>query len=251
MSSKLFNQIDCHICISKFVADSLCNFPKPVKNLYLDSFKKNLELVKREPSIKIKKLYILYNGVDTSIFYPRSRKQHQTFTIGCVANFVDWKSQETLIYAVYLLIKKSLKIKVRFVGSGPTLQMCINLANKLGISESIEFSKEIQHQDLATFYNNLDLFVLPSYFEGFGCVFTEAAACGTPYMICTNQGASEYIPRNEASLWTFTPKDYYELSQKIEYYINNRPEQHLIKSFNIDHLIKDFINFLQHYECNH
>ena len=140
---------------------------------------------------KIKNLYILYNGVDTSIFYPNKKQTNTVFTIGCIANFVDWKSQETLIYAINILKKKRLKIKTIFIGSGPTLQTCINLAKTLNLTESIEFKKEVHHQELATFYNNLDLFVLPSYFEGFGCVFTEAAACGIPYIICKHQGASE------------------------------------------------------------
>lgn len=244
MSTHLFNQIDCHICISNFVADSLCSFPGPPKNLYLSSYKQVLNLVKSEPSLKIKNLYILYNGVDTSIFYPNKKQTNTVFTIGCIANFVDWKSQETLIYAINILKKKQLKIKTIFIGSGPTLQTCINLAKTLNLTESIEFKKEVHHQELATFYNNLDLFVLPSYFEGFGCVFTEAAACGIPYIICKHQGASEYIPETETNLWTFTPKNYSELAYKIEYYMKKKPEQHLNKTLNINILIKDFIAYL-------
>lgn len=244
MSTHLFNQIDCHICISNFVADSLCSFPHPPKYLYSTSYKQVLQLVKQEPPVQIKNLYILYNGVDTSIFHPNRHKENSIFTIGCIANFVDWKSQETLIRAISILNEESLKLKVIFIGSGPTLQTCINLTQTLGLTNYIEFRKEVHHQELASFYNSLDLFVLPSYFEGFGCVFTEAAACGVPYMICKHQGASEYIPTDEANLWTFTPKNYLELAKKIKYYVNKRPKQHLDKDLNIDSLIKNYLKFV-------
>lgn len=244
MSTHLFNQIDCHICISNFVAESLRNFPHPPKYLYLDSYKQVLQLVKLEPPVQIKNLYILYNGVDTSIFYPSKSKDNPIFTIGCIGNFVDWKSQETLIYAIDILKKESLELKVIFIGSGPTLQTCIDLTKTLGLTNNIEFKKEVHHQELASFYNSLDLFVLPSYFEGFGCVFTEAAACGIPYMICKHQGASEYIPTTETNLWTFTPHNYSELAQKIKFYINKRPKQNLNKDLNINLLIKKYLTFL-------
>lgn len=244
MSSKLFEQIDCHICISKFVADSLKSYPKPTNNTYLDSYKNILNLVKNEPQIKINQLYILYNGVDTTIFYPQKRKDNPIFTIGCIGNFVDWKSQETLIQAIYILKNKHIETRTIFIGSGPTLKSCKDLVNELNLSNYITFKKEVQHHELAMFYNSLDLFILPSYFEGFGCVFTEASACGVPYIICKGQGAAEYIDPNEADYWTFTPRNFHELAEKIENYILKKPQQHLIITYEIDTLIKDFISFI-------
>lgn len=244
MSTKLFNQIDCHICISRFVKESLCNFPYPTDSLYFESYKKALKVVKDEKRAQIKHTYILYNGVDNSIFKIRNNPTHSIFTIGCIANFINLKSQETLIRAIHILKSKQINLKVIFVGSGPTLQRCIKLVHELELTDTIEFRKEVDHHKLPEFYHSLDLFVLPSYFEGFGCVCTEAAACGVPYMICAHQGAAEYISENETHLWTFTPKDYKQLANKIDFYITNKPTQHLCKTFDINILINNFLNYI-------
>lgn len=245
MSTKLFNQMDCHVCVSRFVEESLRKFPHPTDFLYLDSYKRVLEVVGNEKSAKIKHSYVLYNGVDCSIFNSENHLIHHAFTIGCIANFVDLKSQETLIRALDILKSKQDKLKMIFVGSGPTLQDCMNLVQELDLTDIVEFRKEVHHHELATFYHSLDLFVLPSYFEGFGCVCTEAAACGIPYMICKGQGAAEYILEEESDLWTFIPKDYKQLADRIDYYRTYKPIQHLCKTFDIDVLIKQFLNFLE------
>jgi len=245
MSTKLFNQMDCHVCVSRFVEESLRKFPHPTDSLYFDSYKRALQVVENEKSAKIKYSYVLYNGVDCSIFYSESRFIHHTFTIGRIANFVDLKSQETLIRALDILKSNQDNLKMIFVGSGPTLQDCINLVQELNLTDIVEFRREVHHHELAAFYHSLDLFVLPSYFEGFGCVCTEAAACGVPYMICKGQGAAEYILKEESDLWTFTPKDYKQLANRIDYYITHRPKQHLCKPFDIDILIKHFLTHIK------
>ncbi|MCD7923286.1 MAG: glycosyltransferase family 4 protein [Bacteroides sp.] len=245
MSTKLFNQMDCHVCVRRFVEESLRKIPHPTDSLYFDSYKRALQVVENEKSAKIKYSYVLYNGVDCSIFYSESRFIHHTFTIGCIANFVDLKSQETLIRALDILKSNQDNLKMIFVGSGPTLQDCINLVQELNLTDIVEFRREVHHHELAAFYHSLDLFVLPSYFEGFGCVCTEAAACGVPYMICKGQGAAEYILKEESDLWTFTPKDYKQLANRIDYYITHRPKQHLCKPFDIDILIKHFLTHIK------
>ena len=245
MSTKLFTQVDCHVCVSRFVEESLRKFPHPTDSLYFDSYKRVLKVVGNTPPANIKHSYVLYNGVDCSIFNSESHRIHPTFIIGCIANFVDWKGQETLIRALDILKSKQDQLKMIFVGSGPTLQDCMNLVQELNLTDIVEFRKEVHHHELAAFYHSLDLFVLPSYFEGFGCVCTEAAACGVPYMICQGQGAAEYILEEESDLWTFIPKDYEQLAERIDYYRTNKPIQHLCETFDIDILMKQFLNFLE------
>ena len=38
----------------------------------------------------------------------------------------------------------------------------------------------LKHEDLPSFLQSLDVFVLPSLYEGFGVAAVEAAACGLP-----------------------------------------------------------------------
>ena len=82
-------------------------------------------------------------------------------------------------------------------------------------------------------YHNVDLFVLPSYFEGFGCVFAEAAACGIPFMTCEGQGIEDLILPEEREIWLFPPKNADALAEKIRFYFSVRPKQSLTKEIEL------------------
>lgn len=60
------------------------------------------------------------------------------------------------------------------------------LANKLGVLNSIEFLGPKYEDDLAKEYDSADIFVLPSYSENFGSVVVEALAHGVP--VITTKG---------------------------------------------------------------
>jgi len=54
------------------------------------------------------------------------------------------------------------------------------LATELGLRKEVIFTGYVEEADLPYLYNGADLFVLPSYREGFGIPILEAMACGTP-----------------------------------------------------------------------
>ena len=70
--------------------------------------------------------YTLYNGVDLNKFYPVPElRDHNTFHIGCVGNFIPLKDQMTLLRAAEKLLQNGMNdLKVSFIGSGPTLNEC-------------------------------------------------------------------------------------------------------------------------------
>ena len=68
--------------------------------------------------------FVLYNGVDTSKFFDKETLKNDIFTIGCVANFWKIKDQLTLIKSTQKILEDGNKIKLRLIGSGPTLMSC-------------------------------------------------------------------------------------------------------------------------------
>lgn len=244
ISIKIFNQVDYHVSISKVVEDNLLSFPKPGKYEIYKPYLEILQLTKGLPSIHPQRSLILYNGVDTSIFFPKNYKhKNSELKIGCIGNFQMLKGQIVLIKAVERIIKsRSIEnISVTFIGSGELLQTCKDYVQNNGLTQYIKFKNEIIHDELVEFYNSIDLFVLPTFYEGFGCVFTEAAACGIPFMICKHQGAAEYIPQKEEDKWLFSPNNDEELATLIYKYYKNRYKQILCHSYDINILIKDFL----------
>lgn len=245
---EIFNSVDLHICVSRWVRDSLYSFPKVRTGEVYEPFIKKMEYVKKLGCVNNKKYYILYNGVDLNIFYRQNELyiKKSEFIIGCVANFVDLKQHITLLKALEILVNEyhMKDIRLVFVGSGPTQNMCEEYILEHNLKDYVLIKKEVDHKCLRAFYNSLDLFVLPSVFEGFGCVYMESYASGVPFIGVCNQGASEYILPNEEYKWLIKPYDYFKLSCLIRDYYSKRSIQKVSKKYNIDDLISSFIRFI-------
>ena len=246
----LYNQVDLHICISNACRESLLQFPDARHSEAYDDYKRSLSLCKGLPSIHPKNTYVLYNGVDCWMFDKGKRttkikEENSIIKIGCIANFQELKDHITLIKAFEILHKSGLdNIRLSLLGSGETKNMCVSYLKEHGLYQFVEWPKEVTHDKLPDYYHSLDLFVLPSYFEGFGCVFTEAAACGVPFMGCVNQGYSEYIPEEEKNKWLIEPGNFVQLAKNIEAYMKYGYPQKLCKSYVIDELIQGYLIYI-------
>jgi glycosyltransferase involved in cell wall biosynthesis len=193
-------------------------------------------------SPRIKKSIILHNGVDCEQFKPLEKEPSSVFTIGCVGNFSELKDQIGLLKALALIKDLLGAWKLKFVGSGKIEGEMRALIASKGMDANVEFISEMDHTQLPDFYRSLDLFVLPSWFEGFGCVFTEAYACGVPFITCEGQGMDDLVPDNERHLWLCKQQDPQDLAEKMLYYYRNHPTQHLAGPIDIDVLVRNFVD---------
>jgi phosphatidylinositol alpha-1,6-mannosyltransferase len=65
------------------------------------------------------------------------------------------------------------------------------LATATGVSERVRLLGRVPAGELADLYRAADLFALPSTGDGFGIVFLEAMACGTPALGLAVGGAAD------------------------------------------------------------
>jgi glycosyltransferase involved in cell wall biosynthesis len=92
------------------------------------------------------------------------------------------KNLRTLIDA-YHLLKRSYKIGHQLVIAGmkdPLFKDFHNSISAKGARDSVVFTGGVAENDLPYIYNGADLFVYPSFAEGFGLPVLEAMACGVP-----------------------------------------------------------------------
>lgn len=87
-----------------------------------------------------------------------------------------------------------------------------NLLNELRLQKDVILLGHIAREDLPALYNLADLFVYPSYYEGFGLPPLEAMACGTP-VIASRCSCFPEILGDAAIL--IDPNDASELSEKM------------------------------------
>ena len=187
--------------------------------------------------------FVLYNGVDTSIFFEKKTAKNDIFTIGCVANFWKIKDQITLIKSTQKIFEDGNKIKLRLIGSGPTLKSCKKYVFENNLTKYILFENEIVHEKLNDFYNSIDLFVLPSYYEALGCVYLESWATNTPFVGIESQGISELIPKKERKTFLAEVQSTESLKEKILLAYNNRKSYPFDERYDIKNTIKEFMNY--------
>lgn len=65
-------------------------------------------------------------------------------------------------------------------GTGRLESTLRSLAEELDVGDRVRFLGFVSDEELPSLYSSVDLFVLPSEYEGFGIVFMEAMACETP-----------------------------------------------------------------------
>ena len=220
---KYLNDADINIGVSDLVLQQLRNFK----------------------TYNPQKEFVLYNGVDTSKFFKKEITETDIFTIGCIANFWKIKDQITLIKSTQKILEDGNKIKLRLIGSGPTLQSCKKYVVENNLSKYIIFEKEIAHEKLNDFYNSIDLFVLPSYYEALGCVYLESWATNTPFVGIEGQGISELISDKERKNILAEKQSTESLKEKILIAYNNRTRNYPFdEKYDIKNTIKEFINYL-------
>ena len=221
--NRLSEHITTHIAVSSVVKSNLIKINTRLEN----------------------KIYVCVNGVDTTKFYvnPSKTMNDTKFVIGCVANFWELKDQMTLLKAVDVLKTKGIKnLHLKFVGSGKTLNRCVDFAMKNNID--CEFINELKHSDLLTFYNQLNLFVLPSKYEAFGCVYLEALACGVPFIGVKNQGVEDVVKNDLKKYQLVEAGSYDDLSKLIYYFYSNELTIRFDKAYMIENTIKKMLNHI-------
>ncbi len=221
---QICNNIDLHVGVSNATLDYLYKYE----------------------DIKIKDSYVLYNGVDKTLFHPLQKSVNSRFTVGCVANFWKIKDQIILIKSVETLVRRyDCDIKAILVGTGATLKECKEYVKLHNLSEYVEFRLPMPHDKLIYFYNSLDLFVLPSYFDTLGCVYLEAYACGVPFMAAEGTGIRELIPESDRDLWIAPKSDYISLAGMIKNYMDHKYKQRLTSPIDIQTLVTEFLDMVE------
>ena len=187
--------------------------------------------------------YILYNGVDTTKFYNKKKLKHNNmYVIGCIANFWKIKNHISLIKALELIVLEGFyDINLRLIGSGRELYKCKKYVQDNNLTSYVQFENERSHKMINNFYNEIDLFVLPSYYEALGCVLMEAWATDTPILSIKNQGIEELIPKEEHQNLLADEKSPRSLKEKIMGEYNRRRNFPFNDKYNIQNTITDFI----------
>ncbi|MGH2637384.1 MAG: glycosyltransferase, partial [Actinomycetota bacterium] len=132
---------------------------------------------------------VVRNGVDRTVFSPfgRNHERDSTARLGTVGRLIPEKGLDVLLAAMpAILARRSAVLTV--VGEGPERRTLEARARELPVA----FAGELQNpSEVASFLRGLDVFVMPSRWEGLPNAMLEALACGVPVVATDVSGMAE------------------------------------------------------------
>lgn len=162
------------------------------------------------------KVKIIHNAIDIEKFKfdevarKKLRKEFgikdSTVVIGHVGRFVQQKNHTFLVDVFNEYHKKNLDSKLLLVGSGPLEDEIKKKVERLGFKDSVLFLG--QRDDINKLYSVMDIFCLPSLYEGLPVVGVEAQAAGLP-TIFSNRISEEVIVSSYAKIVSIQDTGFY------------------------------------------
>jgi len=179
-----------------------------------------------------KKVSNISSAADT-LFHPREYNTNEKLEIfgklSIVKPFLlysgatDERKNHLGLIKAFSLLPKKVKSNYQLVfAGGIPLENHIKFKNemkrcKLSVNDVI-FTGRISDEDFVALYNLCDLYVFPSYHEGFGLPALEAMQCGAATIGANTTSIPEVIGREDA---LFDPYDPLDIANKIEYVLTN------------------------------
>lgn len=184
------------------------------------------------------------NGVDVNIFKPARKVSHRKIRLLAVGRLETQKNYLNLIKAL-----KGLDVEILIIGRGSLKELIISEAKKNNIR--IEILERVDNRELPAYYNQADIFMIPSITEGPVKVLLEAMACGLPVVGANVNGIKEVLVDNVNGLFCNTsPQSIRKSLEKLlkdkilrkKLSVNAR--KHIVDNFNLDQLINKEINLM-------
>ena len=130
-----------------------------------------------------------------------------TLVIGHVGMFTEIKNQSFLIHLMEMIKQQGhSNVMLLLVGHGPLMKSVENKSDNLGLSDNVLFLGN--RNDVNRIMMAMDIFCLPSLFEGFPIVSVEAQASGLPTLLPSNispeVGITDLVklfPLDDPSVW--------------------------------------------------
>jgi glycosyltransferase involved in cell wall biosynthesis len=105
----------------------------------------------------------------------------------------QYKGYDTVLRALPALRQQFAAVRYLIVGTGSDRARVERLAAELGVAAQVTFCGFVADAELADHFRLADVFVMPSKGEGFGIVFLEAMACGTPVIGGDQDGSRDAL----------------------------------------------------------
>lgn len=167
------------------------------------------------------KIEVIPNGVDVEKFQPIQASDNEDkstiFFLSVLDEFHKYKGLDYLLEALKIVKNNVPDVKLIVGGKGVLLDHYQEMAASLGLKDNVEFAGFIPDEEIADYYSQASVFVLPSISslqEGFGIVALEALACQTPVVTTDIVGVAQDLKQIKGGI-VIPPRDTHKLADAI------------------------------------
>lgn len=167
-----------------------------------------------------KRIEVVPNAIDGDLFRPTADKRvirrnlglpEDEILLGTVASLHPVKNHKATIEALAILRRRGLSPKAVFVGDGVARKDLENFALEQGVGEQIVFAG--RQRPSVPWFQALDFFVLPSFWEGQALALLQAISCRLPVIVSRIEGNTAVLGENHAGY--FEPNDSAKLAELL------------------------------------
>ena len=244
---------------------------------------KNVNAQTVTSAVQLEKLNDLYNyfadniedippGVDVHTYHLPSDKDLKKKTklpekyIFCISRIDTNKGHDFLLYAFDIVRKQLPDISLVIGGGSPNPKQrekdlygkMKDIIDEKGMNGRVELIGYVPDEEMPTYYQQSQCFVLPSLFEPFGMTTQEAMACGKP-VIASKFGGIRNIIVNGENGFLVDPSDPQEFAKAIISLVKDEEVQKKVgmqayktcqEHFSWEAISESFLNFYQKYYDN-
>lgn len=161
--------------------------------------------VLKEQNLSSNQVVLLPNTFDANRFEIRPKptyllekynlqpNQPVILTVNRLCASESYKGYDKVLEALPKIKAEIPDVHYIIVGKGDDRDRLENYIKELGLNHSVTLAGFVPDEELCNYYNLCDVFAMPSKLEGFGIVYLEALACGTPCLGGNQDGAIDAL----------------------------------------------------------
>ena len=144
----------------------------------------------------------------------------ECFTLGVVSRLEKIKGMDLVVPAFAEVLKQHPDTRLIVVGDGSLRSIMEQQATELGCSDHITWAGRQPQEELANWYSQMDIVLMPSRSEGFGLTAIEAMANGC-VVVASNVGGLPEVVRDGVCGLLHRSEDITDMANKISSHISD------------------------------
>lgn len=166
---------------------------------------------------KLTKHFTIYNNIPSHIEIRSEHRPEKSddslITVGVVSRLEPIKGMDLVVPAFAQAAEENPRLRLLIVGDGSQRALMQRQAKDAGIEERVEFAGRQPQPSLQSFYDRIDILLMPSRSEGFGLTAIEGMARGCVPIVANVGGLPEVVTPDCGLL--HEPESVSDLANKI------------------------------------